>query len=405
MREAFSPGSIVRVRDREWILQPSQDDALLALRPLMGSEREGISIFDPLGLENLQSATFPLPDPQYVGDFASARLLLDAARLSLRSAAGPLRSLGHISVRPRPYQFVPLLMALRLDPVRLLIADDVGIGKTIEAGLIARELLDRGEIRRLAVLCPPYLCDQWKQELEEKFNIPTVVVRSGTISSLERELPSQDVSVFEHYQSMVVSIDYAKADRRRASFLFHCPEFVIVDEAHTAARPAGRSATQQQRHDLVSQLAENASRHLLLLTATPHSGVEESFRSLLGLLDVRFEEWEMASLTEAQRIELARHLVQRRRADVDDWMGEITPFPRRDPHERPYELEPEYRDFADDVYAFASEIVRTGDQLGGRQRRIRYWTALALCAVFCRVRQQQPPHLKVEHQGSTKQGR
>ena len=84
------------------------------------------------------------------------------------TSAGPFRSFGHIAVEPRPYQLVPLLMALKLDPVRLLIADDVGIGKTIEAGLIARELLDRGEIQRLAVLCPPHLAEQWQAELRDQ---------------------------------------------------------------------------------------------------------------------------------------------------------------------------------------------------------------------------------------------
>ncbi len=73
-------------------------------------------------------------------------------------------------MEPRPYQLVPLLMALKLDPVRLLIVDDVGIGKTIEACLIARELIDRGEVERLAVLCPPQLAEQWQTELEEKFH-------------------------------------------------------------------------------------------------------------------------------------------------------------------------------------------------------------------------------------------
>ena len=89
-----------------------------------------------------------------------------ASRLALprdRSAAS-----GASPSKPRPYQLVPLMMALQLDPVRMLIADDVGIGKTIEACVIARELLDRGEIRRLAVLCPPPLAEQWQRELAEK---------------------------------------------------------------------------------------------------------------------------------------------------------------------------------------------------------------------------------------------
>jgi len=89
-------------------------------------------------------------------------------------------------------------MALRLETIRLLIADDVGIGKTIEAGLIARELLDRTEVKRLAVLCPPHLCDQWQRELWEKFHIEAVVVRSGTVSKLERSLPSGDSHIFSY---------------------------------------------------------------------------------------------------------------------------------------------------------------------------------------------------------------
>ncbi len=84
----------------------------------------------------------------------------DAIRLGFRSSTGPFRSFAKIGVKPRPYQLVPLLMALNLEPVRLLIADDVGVGKTFEAGLITRELLDRGEATRLAVLCPPHLAEQ-----------------------------------------------------------------------------------------------------------------------------------------------------------------------------------------------------------------------------------------------------
>src|SRR5690606_35149022 len=89
-------------------------------------------------IELVASATFPLPSREDLGDFRSGRLLRDAARISTRAASGPFRSFGRIAAEPRPYQLVPLMMALRLDPVRLLIADDVGIGKTIEAALIAR---------------------------------------------------------------------------------------------------------------------------------------------------------------------------------------------------------------------------------------------------------------------------
>ncbi|MGH9269494.1 MAG: helicase-related protein, partial [Acidimicrobiales bacterium] len=137
---SFAVGSLVRARGREWVVLPDSVDDLVLVRPLGGSDDETTGIL--MALEPVEAARFALPDPTQVGDHRSARLLRDAVRLGFRSSAGPFRSFGHLGVEPRPYQLVPLLMALRLDPVRLLIADDVGIGKTIEAALVARELLD-----------------------------------------------------------------------------------------------------------------------------------------------------------------------------------------------------------------------------------------------------------------------
>jgi hypothetical protein len=98
---------------------------------------------------------FPLPDVKQLGGHDAALLLRDALLLSMRRGAGPFRSFGQIAVEPRAYQLVPLLMALKLDPVRLLIADDVGVGKTIEAASSLREMLDRGDIERSACSAHP----------------------------------------------------------------------------------------------------------------------------------------------------------------------------------------------------------------------------------------------------------
>ena len=116
----------------------------------------------------------------------------------------------------------------------MLIADDVGVGKTIEALLVTRELYDRGEIRRLCVLCPPYLCEQWQKELSEKFNIEAVVIRSGTVNQLERRKAGTE-SIYQHYPVQVASIDFLKSDRNKHLFLLDCPDLVIVDEAHDPA--------------------------------------------------------------------------------------------------------------------------------------------------------------------------
>ena len=277
----YAVGSLVRARGREWVVLPSDEPDVLLLRPLGGTDGEACGLFLPLEGRYVTSASFAPPDPARAGDRTAGLLLRDATRLSFRAGAGPFRSLGKIAVEPRAYQVVPLLMALKLSPVRLLIADDVGIGKTIEAALIARELLDRGEISRLAVICPPHLCDQWKAELESKFHIPAAVVRPGTIGRLERGLPVSE-SVFDRYPFLVISVDYIKGDRRREDFIRACPEFVIVDEAHTCAASSSAGGGQQQRHALIERLAADPARHLVLTTATPHSGIEESFRSLLG---------------------------------------------------------------------------------------------------------------------------
>ncbi|MBX5493895.1 MAG: DEAD/DEAH box helicase [Bryobacteraceae bacterium] len=377
----ISVGSIVKCRNREWVVLPSPDEELYLLRPLAGSEHETIGIHSRLAaldLDRIEPAHFPLPNLDQAGDAMSVELLFNAARLTLRDGAGPFRLLGHISVRPRPYQFVPLLMALRLDPVRMLIADDVGIGKTVEALLIAREMLDRGETTRICVLCPPYLCSQWQQELWDKFRIQAVVIRSGTISQLERELPSGDHSIFGYYPHIVVSIDYAKSDAHRANFLQHAPKLVIVDEAHGATAASSGGKGQQQRHELLCDLAKDRSRHLILLTATPHSGVEAGFLSLLGLLKDEFRSFNLTGLKEAERIELARHFVQRKRGDVTTWLGEETPFPKRDPEDKIYSLSTQYKQLFEDVYVFSRELVRSGETLTGWGQRIRFWTALAL---------------------------
>jgi hypothetical protein len=376
--EQFSIGSLVRVRERDWVVLPSDDPEILKLRPLSGSEAEGCGILKALEGSDIRQAEFPEPNPERAGDFIAGRLLRDAARLSLRSGAGPFRSLGRLSVRPRPYQFVPLIMALRLDPVRLLIADDVGVGKTIEGDLIARELLDRGDAQRICVLCPAHLCDQWRCALESKFNLQPVVVRTSTVARLQRDLPRRDLSIYKHYPHLVASIDFVRGERHRHAFVQNCPDLIIVDESHSAAQPGGRaSREQQQRHELVREIARQPDRHLLLLTATPHSGIEESFMSLLGLLSPRFERLSLQNLEERDRVALARHLVQRRRADVEKWLGTEASFPKRDPIEEIYPLTKEYRRLFDDVLAFTRETVKEPGLTRPRQR-VRYWEALSL---------------------------
>lgn len=373
------PGTLIRARGREWVVLPESSDQLLVVRPIGGLDEEVTGILP--SIELVESTSFSLPGRSDLGDFSSGRLLRDAARLSTRAAAGPFRSFGRIAVDPRPYQLVPLMMALKLNPVRLLIADDVGIGKTIEAGLIARELFDRGEIKRIAVLCPPQLAEQWQRELLEKFHIDAELILSSTILRLERDLPL-GVSVFDRYRFTIVSMDFIKSLRHAEDFILKCPEFVIVDEAHGCTLTGGIGRGRHQRFDLLRRIAQDARRHLLLVTATPHSGNEEAFRSLLGLLDEEFSNLPL-DLERAERAgirrKLSQHLVQRRRQDIAHYLGADTAFPKRidKKPELTYAFSKEYRALFDDILGFARTYV--SEKRGtARHQRVRYWSALAL---------------------------
>jgi SNF2 family DNA or RNA helicase len=278
----FASGSLVAARGREWVVLPGSTGELTLVRPLGGAEEERTGILT--SLETVRPASFSFPDPNDLGDFQSCKLLRDSLRLGFRSSAGPFRSFGQINVEPRAYQLVPLLVALKLDPVRLLIADGVGIGKTIEALMIVRELIDRGEISSLAVLCPPHLAGQWQKEMRDKFNIEAELVLPSTVKRLNRDIGFNE-SLFLRYPFTIVSTDFVKSERHRNDFLRDAPELIIVDEAHTCAEAV--AGARQQRYRLLKDLAQDASRHCILVTATPHSGNEFAFRSLLSLLNLR----------------------------------------------------------------------------------------------------------------------
>lgn len=368
----FAPGDLVRARGREWVALPAPRDGLLALRPLSGSEGDTVVLDPELELMAVEAARFDLPDNATATVQAKAALLSDALRLALRRGAGPFRSAAQLAFEPRTYQLVPLLMALRLQVPRLLIADDVGIGKTIEAGLILRELMDRGEVDAFSVLCPPHLVEQWVGELKTRFGIDAVAVTSGSAARLERGLPLAQ-TLFDAYPYTVVSLDYIKAEKRREGFAKACPDFVIVDEAHACV---GTHKGKQQRFELLSGLARNSDRRVILLTATPHSGDEEAFARLLSLIESDFGSMNFEDARYRER--LSRHFVQRRRIDLisGEW-DENRAFPKHETTEYPYKLSKTHLDFQEAVLDYCFGIV---SKVGGgqRERRLAFWGTLAL---------------------------
>ena len=382
--QRYSTGTLVEFRDRPWVVQQSDGDELLTIKPLGGTDAETTSLYLPLYGDELkiQSYDFRRPSPEDIGRNSyksAAQVLYNACRLSFRDIAGPFQCLGRLSFEPRPYQMVPLILALKQEKIRLLISDDVGIGKTLESLLIAKELLDRREITRFAVVCLPHLCEQWQNEIKDKFGLDAEIIRSSTISRLEKRL-RPDQNIFRDIPYQVISIDFIKQDNRRNIFLDHCPDFIIVDEAHTCAKPTGANKYQQQRYRLLKDLSEKPNQQLVLLTATPHSGQTEEFQSLIGLLHPKFENYELKS--SAEREELSHYFVQRRRADIKHYLGGEVVFPERIAIDKTSNEEYAYKSIYRNLLADLMEYVKTGIKRASnedrRKQRYIYWDLLAL---------------------------
>jgi superfamily II DNA or RNA helicase len=378
------PGKLVKFRGRRCVVQPSSDSEIILLKPLGGSDDEMISIFEPVlqPFDKIEDDHFELPSKSDLDSFLTAKLLYDAARLSFRQVSGPFRCMGKLSFRPRSYQLVPLIMALKQPVTRLLIADDVGIGKTIEAILILRELLERGTIKSFAVLCPPHLCEQWQKEFADKLDIDAVIIRSSTVAALERKIVGDDtLNVFNYYPYQVISIDYVKnGSTKMPAFLKDVPDLVIVDEAHTCTKniDVNKKSQSQQRYELLEKIASREQQHLVLLTATPHSGKDGEFKSLLGLVNPEFETYNFSDLATSEKRKVAAHFIQRKRKNIEKWLDEETPFPKRTTEELPYLLSDssDYYKLYQDVLKFARGISTEG--VTENKARIKYFAALSL---------------------------
>jgi superfamily II DNA or RNA helicase len=375
----YRPGTLVTARGREWVVLPSQMPATMRLRPLSGSEADVISLVPELERVAVKASTFAPPQVDAIDNQDGARLLADALRLAMRRGAGPFRSAAQLGVEPRAYQLVPLLMALKLDVKRMLIADDVGIGKTIEAGMILREMFDRGQIDRFAIICPPHLVAQWREELTTKFDLDAVEVTASNARSLERGLPASQ-SLFEAYPYTIVSLDYIKADSRRDEFARACPGMVIVDEAHSCVG-GDKGKSKHQRYELLQRLATDQERHMLFLTATPHSGDEDAYNRLLGLIHPDFAlgpEGGDRNARERYAYRLQQHFVQRRRIDIEEEEWQIgKTFPKHLDVERPFILTGDWGKFQEDVLDYCVGLTqKAGDN--SQKRRLAFWSTLAL---------------------------
>ena len=186
---------------------------------------------------------------------------------------GELRAAAAASIDLLPYQLEPVLASVH-GATRMLIADEVGLGKTIQAGLIISELVTRGEGDRVLVLAPAGLCGQWRRELEDRFHLAATVVDAGELQQLAR-WSSLDAGPWQRVRLAIASVDFVKRQEVLRGMSPACYDLLVVDEAHACARARDRAAA-------IGWLARR-SRRVVLLTATPHDGDPSGFQSLCGV--------------------------------------------------------------------------------------------------------------------------
>ena len=307
-------GQLVRVRGRMWVasevnVSDQPHDALsrnssvrhhvVTLTSIedeaLGDELKVVWEVEP-GTRVLPDVA--LPDPRETGFDDPDRLdaFLDAVRWGALTNADSkaMQSPFRAGIEIEDYQLAPLVRALAMPRVNLLIADDVGLGKTIEAGLIVQELILRHRAHTVMVVCPPSLCAKWQREMHERFGLWFEILDSDRVKVLRRQR-GPAVNPFALFPRMIASIDWIKLAPQQALLgetLHPDPntyprrfDLLIVDEAHQCAPPAaGRYAVDSLRTKAIRRLAPQFE-HRLFLTATPHNGYPESFQALLELLD------------------------------------------------------------------------------------------------------------------------
>jgi len=307
----------------------------------------------------------PMPHDQFDALVRAARWTALTPFIDPDGSTGPLTRLPvvapfHGAIQVEDYQLVPLLKALRMPRVSLLIADDVGLGKTIEAGLILSELIIRRRVRRVLIVCPVALRSQWRREMRDKFALAFDEVDRGSTWALRRRL-GLDANPWRMFPRAITSYDYLKqpdvlaefaAASRAAEGSPHLPwDLLIVDEAHNLAPAAfGADSALTNMLGVIAPMFE----HRLFLTATPHNGYTQSFSGLLERLDpVRFSRSDELSPSERGRIEEV--LVRRLKREIN---AQASPprFAERTPEAVPLKLTAAERELMDACQHFRAKV-------------------------------------------------
>jgi superfamily II DNA or RNA helicase len=351
-------GQLVNVRRRQWIVadvdtsslsRERRSQSLVTLASIdedaLGEEISVVWELEP-GASVMKRAGLP----KLTGRFDDAGTLdafLDAVRWGAATNIdrGYLQSPFRSGVSIEDFQLDPLVRAIDMARTNLLIADDVGLGKTIEAGLVLQEMILRHRARTVLCLVPASLQEKWRAEMEEKFGLEFRIVDTAYVTRLRRER-GLHANPWTSYPRLITSIDWAKQGEGLRLFKDALParvrhprkfDLLIIDEAHNVSPSVGRYAVESLRTKLVRAIAPHF-QHKLFLTATPHNGYKESFTALLELLD----DQRFARNAEPNEAQLARVMVRRLKSDLVDANGKKI-YPERRLEALPVALSEEER--------------------------------------------------------------
>lgn len=324
--------AIVRLRDRLWTVEQQTEvgdrRTLFKLRDL--STGEPADALCPPERFDAVANIGPTLDPHAVAPYGIWHRKHEAIRLA--STAGvPLVSTHAGRILPEAYQFVPAARLLSMPRPSLLIADDVGLGKTIEAGICLMELLARGRARRILLVVPPGLIPQWRDEMMEKFGLAFHTIENAAGLDRAQTNLAEGLKPWGFLERVITSVDYIKRRDVTAKALERPWDVIIVDEAHALAEsgsPMNPYATHRTR---LGQRLRDGCRCLLLLTATPHNGYRHSFRSLIELVSPTDATFEGAQDVLQRRV--TRSMVRRMKCQIHRTDAAGVPRPAFQPRE------------------------------------------------------------------------
>ena len=308
------------------------------------------------------------------GDGHLFRLASEALRIRLAHLFDPYVAVNASRIEPLPHQLTAVYgVMLERQPLRFLLADDPGAGKTIMAGLLIKELLIRGSLERCLIIAPGSLVEQWQDELSERFDLSFDILSREQVENSVSGNPFADRSRLIARLDMLARNDELKAKLRAA------PEWdlVIGDEAHRmSASFFGQEVRFTKRYQL-GALAGELTRHLLLMTATPHNGKEEDFQLFMGLLDAdRFEGRFREGVRKVDPSDMMRRMTKEELRRFD---GSAL-FPERRAYTIAYSLSPREAELYEAVTHYVREEMNRADRMGreGAQRRNNIGFALQI---------------------------